>query len=727
MQTAGSFYTRYRQTRGHYDAETFECAEDTVSALLDKPTSEDHPGMLLGKVQSGKTRTYVSALALAFDNGYDVAIVLTKNSRALSEQTLKRLDDEFKPFVEDHELELFDIMTAPTSFTAFELEAKLVFVAKKQKHNLERLIELISNGCPALAHKKILVIDDEADAASIGYTKKKDIIEARTIAKLVSDLRATAQDVSFLQVTATPYSLYLQPSDVAISNSPDFRPTRPAFTKLVPVPDSYVGGDVYFGERARSEQRSLERCIHVSVPQAELDVVRSPDRRRFKIEQALEHQAIDGLRRAFVTFIVGGSIQRLNGIAAHVPSRRLRYSFLLHSEQAKGSHNWQVQIFEELYRQFAEQAAGDTKLFRGLVEDAYADLAQSVLFDGGRLPKLDEVLDATREAMENEFVTISKVNSDDDVVAMLDKDGQLKLRSPLNIFIGGQVLDRGVTLANLLGFYYGRRPNKFQQDTVLQHSRMYGYRRQDLAVTRFYTSHYIRQAMFEMEEFDSALRAAIEDGHDTGVQFIRTSANGSIVPCSPNKILVATTQTLRPFRRILPIGFQSGYKTYIEEKVARIDEHVSRTCGFNADRPVLVSLDEALGLLDLIKSTLEYDKKDDVEPFNWAVASDVLRHLATHHDDPKLRGKVYLWAARGRQSARFASAGTHARFIETPDSEKTEGQLARTYAKDHPILFVLRQEGEKTKGWRDTPFYWPVIRAQANAPTTIYSPDAVEE
>ena len=38
-----------------------------------------------------------------------------------------------------------------------------------------------------------------------------------------------------------------------------------------------------------------------------------------------------------------------------------------------------------------------------------------------------------------------------------------KLRTPLNIFIGGQVLDRGVTLANLIGFYYGRRPNKFNR------------------------------------------------------------------------------------------------------------------------------------------------------------------------------------------------------------------------------------------------------------------------
>ncbi|WP_205731261.1 Z1 domain-containing protein, partial [Acinetobacter baumannii] len=69
-----------------------------------------------------------------------------------------------------------------------------------------------------------------------------------------------------------------------------------------------------------------------------------------------------------------------------------------------------------------------------------------------------------------EYVTVTKVNSEENVINMLDDTGQLKLRSPLHIFIGGQVLDRGITLTNLIGFYYGRRPNKFQQDTVLQHS-----------------------------------------------------------------------------------------------------------------------------------------------------------------------------------------------------------------------------------------------------------------
>jgi hypothetical protein len=96
-------------------------------------------------------------------------------------------------------------------------------------------------------------------------------------------------------------------------------------------------------------------------------------------------------------------------------------------------------------------------------------------------------------------------------------------------------------------------------------------------------------------------------------------------------------------------------------------------------------------------------------------------HLCNQHPTPSERGQVLLWAADGRESSRTASGGSHATYIETPDSEKTEGQLAAQYAIHHPILFLLRQNGAEDKGWRDTPFYWPLIRAQKNSPTAIYT------
>jgi hypothetical protein len=725
---ANQFYPTYKAANASFGPDTFSCAEDTTAELLKHATTSDHPGMLLGKVQSGKTRTFISILALAFDEGFDIAIVLSKNSKALIEQTAKRLSSEFNMFTDDGELDIYDIMHAPDSFGAFELDSKLIFVAKKQKDNLRRLIDLFKNN-PAMAAKRTLIIDDEADNASIGYTKKEGLIEAQKIATQITKLRSVIDGSSFLQVTATPYSLYLQPTEIEVANVLEFKPTRPAFTKLVPVPSDYVGGETYFGESARSEKDTLESLIHHTIDPKEFDRLKKKDLRSFKLDNVLSAPQIEGYRTAIVNFIVGGSIQRINGIKAGKKAKKLRYSFLLHSEAGREAHKWQETLTSKIVEKLKAEANEKSSVFLEVISKSYEDLARSLELASQPVPDLHEVLESVRGALAEEHITITKVNSDEDVADLLDSTGQLKLRSPLNIFIGGQVLDRGVTLANLIGFYYGRRPGRFQQDTVLQHSRMYGYRRPDLAVTRFYTSRAIRFAMTQMEEFDESLRAAIEAGGDKAVQFIRKAADGSIVPCSPNKILVGTAQTLKPHKRILPIGFQTGYRTGangIGKIIEAIDEKVERICGFDATKPTLVPLATALELLKQIEPTMNFPE-DDAPPFDWDGAEAALAHLSQQHSDPAKRGKVLLWAAKNRNSARLAGQSSHATYIETPDSEKTEGQIAKTYAIETPILFLLRQNGSDSeeKGWRGTPFYWPVIRAQARTPTAVYTAETI--
>jgi hypothetical protein len=730
INLTGEFFPAYRAANPNFSNETFDCAKRTVTRLLDTATTSEQPGMLLGKVQSGKTRTFISILALAFDNGYDIAVIFSKNSKALIEQTHKRLRAEFSEFVESGDMDIYDIMNCPGSFTAFELESKLIFVVKKQADNLVKLEALFTEKCPAMKSKRVLIIDDEADNASIGYSRKAGVIEANKIARQISDFRAKLDQSSFLQVTATPYSLYLQPSVVEVGNVAEFKPTRPAFTELVPVPAAYVGGDTYFGPAAHGETETVESLIHHNVNPAEFERLKKMDKRSFKPDEILSSHLYEGIRHAIITFITGGCIQRLNGAAKGENTKKLRYSFLIHSEAAKGAHMWQADFVEELVKRFLAASQSDQVIFRDLVEASYLDLSRSLALAEQPIPTLDAVLDEVKTALAGEYVTIAKVNSDEDVAALLDESGQLKLRSPLCFFIGGQVLDRGVTLANLIGFYYGRRPNKFQQDTVLQHSRMYGYRRADLPVTRFYTSAGIRHAMAQMEEFDSALRSAIEAGGDRAVQFIQKAKDGRIIPCSPNKILVATTQALRPHKRLVPIGFQTGHKTgknAIGKAVEELDEVVMQLCGFTADEPTLITLDQALDLLNRIQPTLLFED-DDAPPFDWDAARAALCHLCQQHPDASQRNKVLLWAAKDRNSARKSSSTSHTfgGYIETPDSTKTEGQIAMNFAIDHPIFFLLRQNGSKEKGWNDTPFYWPVIRAQANAPTAIYTAETVE-
>jgi hypothetical protein len=216
-------------------------------------------------------------------------------------------------------------------------------------------------------------------------------------------------------------------------------------------------------------------------------------------------------------------------------------------------------------------------VFDQLIEASYQNLSLSINVLDHYLPDLYEVKNEVQTALQQGYLMITVVNSERNVNELLDAHGQLRLRTPLNIFIGGQILDRGITVKNLIGFYYGRNPNQFQQDTVLQHSRMYGFRPQeDLTVTRFYTTLGIYHAMRNIQIFDDALREAFNRGAaQNGIVFIRRDNFNRIVPCSPNKILLSTTTTLRPLRRILPIGFQTKARTTTKRKIDEIDNLLS--------------------------------------------------------------------------------------------------------------------------------------------------------
>src|SRR5947209_16442922 len=120
-------YTKLAQGRGD-DQDLQKCVRKTVEQLLKENTSTGKPGILLGKIQSGKTRAFLGVIALAFDKGYDVAVVLTKGTVSLAQQTLNRVRSDFKPFIDDDAVQVFDIMNLPANLTTYELSQKLIFV-----------------------------------------------------------------------------------------------------------------------------------------------------------------------------------------------------------------------------------------------------------------------------------------------------------------------------------------------------------------------------------------------------------------------------------------------------------------------------------------------------------------------------------------------------------------------------------------------------------------------
>jgi hypothetical protein len=716
----GLFFSEFTKD-SRYGKKDIEVISETVISLLDYETNLDRPGMLLGKIQSGKTKTFIAIIALAFDNGFDGAIILTKGTKALSKQTIERMSKEFKEFTEREMLQPYDVMTMPKKLTGYEINQKLVFVAKKQSDNMDRLIEAFSN--PALRDKKILIIDDEADYASIGFKKSKEEgIEINTTTAQIDTIRKLLKNSSFLQVTATPYSLYLQPESIEIQGT-EFKPVKPAFTQLVPVNKDYVGGDYYFNDSLDVE--SIASHLYIPITKQELEVLHKPDRRKFKIEEALSSNAVSSLRMAVVGFIVGGCIRRIQDQKDSKDAKK--YSFLIHTESNKNAHAWQEDVVNALYEQIADAIRRQDPICDKLFADAYKEFIKSIKLEDLYLPPENEVMTLAKTALTEEWLMITKVNSEKQIEELLDADGQLKLRTPLNIFIGGQILDRGVTITNLIGFYYGRRPKIYQQDTVLQHSRMYGFRpKNDLAVTRFYTEPGIYQAMKAMHECDSALRKSFEgvDG-DQSVVFIRKDESGLVRACSPNKILLSKVTTLRPFRRILPVGFQTVYPTYLKPVISWIDNVINESGG-NDGEPFMIDGELAIQILRKIEKTLLSEVEEGYQ-FDWEAAVSIVHYLSNQSDDPAYKGKVWCLYRGDRNLSRSVSAGSHALYSDAPDTTRTEGVVAKNTAINNPMLMLIRQNGFEDKGWRGSPFFWPVIYAQKNLKTVIFSSEVAED
>jgi hypothetical protein len=706
------FYDQLASKRAD-PSELRKAVEEVVDQLQKEATSTQRPGILLGRVQSGKTRAFLGVIARAFDRGYDIAVILTKGTKSLAEQTLSRVKGDFREFIAADQVDVFDILAVP-DLTPYELNRRLIFVVKKEDDNLRRLLSLFREKFPALQKKSVLIIDDEADLASVSFRKANGLSAAGVISQQIDQLRESVTNSAFLQVTATPYALYLQPDDeVVINGSSLFKPKRPAFTVLLPTHSKYAGGDEYFEKSAEPDSSAF--YFYREVPLAERDALKKEDRRRLQIDRVLTERNAAVLRDAVVTFLVGGAIRRLQQRAAGQWPQK--YSFLFHTEQSRSSHEWQERVAGAIRDALVDQAHADSPLFHELVRAAYVDLRRSIELEDLSVPSIESVMKAVAESLETGQLMITKVNSDNDVKKLLADDGQLKLRTPFNMFIGGQILDRGITISNLIGFYYGRNPNRFQQDTVLQHSRMYGARSAaDLAVTRFYAPQHIYQVMKRIHEFDVALREAYESGGpEGGVHFIQKDPSNRLIPCSPNKLLFSDVVSIRPGRRLVLSGFQTVYKTHGAKNLEAVDKRVGDLVG-SVQEPVLIDVVDGLELLKLAYANLEFDDSTDDDREAHIAA---LEHLSRTCKKPALKGKVWLLAARDRNVARYREEG---RFSNAPDT-KQQKDLARTKAEDIPVLMLLRQNGDEPKGWRGLPFWWPVIVTPSSAATAIFATD----
>ncbi len=706
-----AFYPRLRESRK--DPEPLAtCIDRIVKQSEETSTSGDRPGMLLGKIQAGKTRAFVGVIARAFDRGFDIAVVFTKGTKTLSAQTVARLENDLGDFIDEDEVLVFDIMQPPGKLTKSEQRRKLVIVAKKQSKNLDRILQFFDKDYPDLKGRKVLIVDDEADLASVRFVRAKDTpdIEQGKIAEKMDALRRLVDKVAYLQVTATPYSLYLQPENYQL-NSEDgfvFKPKKPAFTELLPIHDDYFGGDDFFVARTENDPRSF---LFVEVPRDEQDSLRKPDQRRIRPDRILDSPNTAGLVRAIMTFVLASCLRRWQ--QAEAGEKKRKYAMVIHNDTQKAAHAWQDQVIEWIFNAATDAASSNPSKLRPIFDAAYADLKASIEADRGRIPSRNEAFEMFGDALQSGDVVRETVNSDHAVMALLDDKAELKLRTPFNIFVGGNILDRGITIPHLIAFYYGRNPKTMQADTVLQHSRMYGNReRRDIAVTRFYTSRDVYDRLYTINDFENTLRGAFESGaHEQGVVFIQSDAANRVRPCAPNKVLLSNVVAVRPTGLYLPTGFQTRSGREMAAADRELDKLIPREV---RDKQEFLEIDRgtALHIISIIEKTLDFSNSE----FEWAA----MRGLLDYYSDVREggNGKVLLLAETGRKLSRERSGDKSGLSILGGGAIR---DLVLDPLRSKPALIVLRQIGTKDLGWSNHQFWWPILAAPGTVEPCVFA------
>lgn len=209
--------------------------------------------LVVGYVQSGKTMSFTGVLAMAKDNGYRIAIILTGITTNLLGQTADRLCDDLEF---DDGIDRFSFICNPSSedaprvIKALRLSNKPLIVIPILKHRkyIDNLTTIFNNDKlqKAIDGETALIIDDEADQASLngyGY-KNSNITDSNEIEKqsaiygAILRLRSKLSGNSYIQYTATPQA------NILITTMDLLSPK--SHTLLIPGED-YVGGKKFFG------------------------------------------------------------------------------------------------------------------------------------------------------------------------------------------------------------------------------------------------------------------------------------------------------------------------------------------------------------------------------------------------------------------------------------------------------------------------------------------------
>lgn len=436
-------------------------------------------GVVIGKVQSGKTLNFISVLALAFDNGYNIAIVLGGNTLDLLKQNATRIGSSFR--VGTEKLTVLKTndnksLINPARIKEFiENGRKVIIVGLKHNKHIDQIAEIFDNDF--LANQPVLIVDDEGDQATLNTRAYKNSM-SKTYGSVLN-LKSKVHRHCFLSVTATPQANIL--IEVFDTLSPDFG-------ELVYPGEGYCGLQEFHGEN--SDKHVYE------IPPTEanlLDDVGVPE----------------SVYTAMAMFFVGNAIRYSRGDMGE-------HAMLIHPSQKKYDHRIVVNKIQSILDDWKSRAktklSGRRDISYMPLRKQFVEAYEAFVADGVICVPFDE-LEITILSRIKDCSPVLLCNSD-------ENSGDNSSLYKTNIFVGGNLVERGITIKGLAVTYITRRAKgKSNVDNTEQRARWFGYKSTYIDVCRVFTTKDIKDDFTSILEHDEDMWASIERAQERGVPF----------------------------------------------------------------------------------------------------------------------------------------------------------------------------------------------------------------
>lgn len=451
-------------------------AARTLSYCPD-PSKDDvcqKTGIVIGKVQSGKTSNFISITALAFDNGYNVVVVLGGTKKPLVKQNRKRIKEYFaavKDVIVLDTTDFRDELTSKKILRFIKNGKKVVIVALKSPTQINYISNNVFDDA-ALTDKPTLIIDDEGDEASLNTLVKKGKKSSTYLA--IETLKQKLNRHCFLSITATPQAnLLIDTLDVL---SPDFG-------VLVDPGKGYCGLDTY-----HSDNRYTERIS---------------DKETSLLDEGIPYSFI----KALSMFFVACAIQKNRDMK---PGDK--YSMLIHPSQLKADHEIVYKKLEALISEWIEKSDNKKDIayisLKSILLDAYHEYKK--LNVEGLLP-FDSLEDDIIQTIN--CCGIHKMNGD----SVQNNADELY---DYNIYVGGAMLGRGLTLKGLVITYIIRTAKGVSTvDTVQQRARWFGYKTKYLDLCKIFAVGKIIKEFRDIRDHEEDLWETVRQTNCQGIRF----------------------------------------------------------------------------------------------------------------------------------------------------------------------------------------------------------------